>query len=250
MHLYPADVVQRYWSASCLWFAGITVTVEGADNVPLNSSTIILLNHNSNIDPWVSMGYCPIAPKFLYKRELMWFAPPVGLLAYFLGHIPINRYDRNAAIASLNDASSRITDQARSVLIYPEGRRSDDGQLQEFKKGAFHMARSLKTPMVAGVMLGDYDIWKPQTLYPGTGTILLRWLKPVAVGEESVDELMEKMYVVFKEELAKMDKENKKQTVGLFSTFSRPNPELDLRNILRALALLVPLAALIIPRFF
>jgi len=248
MHLYPADIIQRYWSASCLWFAGIQVIVEGAENVPLNSSSVIFLNHNSNIDPWVSMGYCPIAPKFLYKRELIWFVPPVGVLAYCLGHIPINRYNRTSAIASMNDASSRITDQARSVLIYPEGQRASDGKLQEFKKGAFHMAKDSKTPMLAGVMTGSFDIWKTNSFYPGSGIIHLRWLKPVPVNEESVDELSSKMHKIFSEELEKINALNRVE--GRTTSFAKPNTQQDLFNLARSIGLLSVVAGVIYSLFF
>ncbi|MED5388594.1 MAG: lysophospholipid acyltransferase family protein, partial [Pseudomonadota bacterium] len=76
--------------------------------------------------------------------------------------------DTQAAIASLEQARARLSNGA-SVLFFPEGTRSRDGQLKPFKKGAFKMAQDLQLPVLPITLTGTFEILPPGTarLRPG-----------------------------------------------------------------------------------
>jgi len=63
------------------------------------------------------------------------------------GYIPVNRGDRREAMQSLTAAARRIV-SGTSVVVFPEGTRSDDGQLLSFKKGGFLLALHSQVPIV------------------------------------------------------------------------------------------------------
>jgi len=182
-------VIQRTWARGCLFIVGISVQVDGVENLPLDEPCIFVLNHNSNIDPWLAMGYGKVTPIFIFKRELLWAQPHIGILGFLMGHIPINRHNREESIQHLNDAASQLKKRRRSLCIFPEGTRSQNGKLQEFKKGAFHVAVKSGLQLVPGVIRGSFDMWRPHTLFPTTGVILLTWLKPIKVENRGVEEL-------------------------------------------------------------
>jgi 1-acyl-sn-glycerol-3-phosphate acyltransferase len=73
------------------------------------------------------------------------------------GYIPIDRNNRRQAFESVNLAAQRIKD-GTSVVIFPEGTRSPDGILQDFKKGGFILALHSQHPIVPISISGSHRI--------------------------------------------------------------------------------------------
>jgi 1-acyl-sn-glycerol-3-phosphate acyltransferase len=125
------------------WMLGVEVTVHGVEHVATGGPFIYAPNHQSHLDILTLLGHLPGATRFAAKREL-WRHPIVGGVLDTLGMIPIDREAGERSIEALNEAAR----EASSIVIFPEGTRSRDGQLREFKKGAFVLAIATGLPIV------------------------------------------------------------------------------------------------------
>lgn len=167
----PADRVARLtavpWARLCLLYSGVRVDVHGREHLQPGQSYVIVANHLSQFDIFVLYGYLGVDFRWVMKHELRRM-PVIGICCEKLGHIFINRSDTQAAIASLNQARTRLANGA-SVLFFPEGTRSRTGQLKTFKKGAFKMAQDLQLPVLPVTLTGTFEILPPETarLHPG-----------------------------------------------------------------------------------
>ena len=125
------------------WMLGVDVTLHGVEHVRNRGAVIYAPNHQSHLDILTLLGHLPGATRFAAKREL-WRHPIVGGVLDTLGMIPIDREAGERSIEVLNEAAR----ESSSIVIFPEGTRSRDGGLREFKKGAFVLAIATGLPIV------------------------------------------------------------------------------------------------------
>lgn len=146
----------RAWGRSILWISGIRVTVNGFDREWIKRPNIFMSNHQSNYDIPVLLSALPAQFRWLAKAEL--FKIPIfGSSMRGAGAISIDRSNRKSAFASLNLAAKMIR-SGTSVMIFPEGTRSSDGQLLPFKKGGFMLAVDAGVPIVPIVIAGTHEV--------------------------------------------------------------------------------------------
>lgn len=188
----PAEKVAKLsaipWAKLCLLYSGVRVEVHGRHHLLPGQSYVIVANHLSQFDIFVLYGYLGVDFRWVMKHELRKI-PVIGICCEKLGHVFINRNNTEAAIASLNEARARLANGA-SVLFFPEGTRSRDGQLKPFKKGAFKMAQDLHMPVLPVTLSGTFDILPAGTLrlHPGaTARLILH--PPLTVTGHSDTEL-------------------------------------------------------------
>jgi len=127
---------------------GVQVTVRGGEHLA-GGPFVLASNHQSHLDILALLGFLPGRTRFAAKRE-MWRHPVVGAVLDTLDMVPIDRDDPESAIAALQRADGI----AGSLVVFPEGTRSRDGQLREFKKGAFVLAIRAGLPVVPVVCRG------------------------------------------------------------------------------------------------
>src|SRR5271168_1046038 len=140
--LVTRHVDPLYWAGvrGVMFFVravGVRVRVEGKTKIP-SGVCLFVANHTSSADAPAVVGAIPRRIAVLLKASL--FKWPIVGQAFTLAHfIPVNRTARESALASVDKAIESLK-AGQSFLIYPEGTRSPDGRLQEFKKGAVVMA--------------------------------------------------------------------------------------------------------------
>ena len=168
----------RAWGRILCWLAGVRVRVEGLAHIEQDKTYIFAGNHVSQYDIFSFQGYFPHDFRWIAKKEL--FRIPVfGLAMHRIGYIPIDRSHGRQALKSLDDAARRIA-AGSSVLIFPEGTRSADGQLQEFKTGAVLLAIKAGVPIVPIGFNGSYRVLPKGRLLPDSGEIVIRIGAPIA----------------------------------------------------------------------
>jgi 1-acyl-sn-glycerol-3-phosphate acyltransferase len=113
--------------------------------------------------------------------------PIVGQAFKLARFIPVNRKDRESAIASVEKAAEAMR-EGQSFLIYPEGTRSPDGRLQEFKKGAFVLAIKAGVPVVPVLCSGAQRVMAKQSLEIHPGEILVEFLEPIDASKYRLEE--------------------------------------------------------------
>lgn len=175
---FKVQTFPRAWGRILCRLAGVRVRVEGLERIDPAQTYIFAGNHASQYDIFSFQGYFPHDFRWIAKKEL--FRIPVfGTAMERIGYIPIDRSHGRQALKSLDAAAERIA-AGNSVLIFPEGTRSADGQLQEFKAGAVLLAIKAKVPIVPIAFCGSHRILPKGRLLPIGGEIVIRIGEPMA----------------------------------------------------------------------
>ena len=134
----------------------IPVHVHGLENIKKGQSYVIAPNHQSYWDAFLVYGFIGIKFKWMMKKELGRI-PFVGWACYMAGCIFIDRSSRASSMESIRKAESKLKN-GMSVVIFPEGTRTHDGQMAKFKRGAFLISEELKLPILPVSIDGNYDV--------------------------------------------------------------------------------------------
>lgn len=175
------QIFPRYWGRMLCWLAGVRVRVEGIENIDPGQAYIFAGNHCSQYDICSFQGYFPHDFRWIAKKELFRI-PLFGQAMHRAGYIPVDRSQGRQALKSLDEAAKRIA-AGSSVLIFPEGTRSADGTLQEFKAGAILLATKAGVPIVPLGFNGSYDVLPKGKLIPRSGEIKIRVGTPISMGQ-------------------------------------------------------------------
>ena len=171
--LYWAGVKGVMFFVNCV---GVRVHIKGIERIP-PGTCIFAANHTSSADAPAVVGAIPRRIAILLKRSL--FEWPIVGQAFHLAHfIPVDRFNRESAIDSLEKATVAIRN-GQSFLIYPEGTRSPDGRLGEFKKGTAVMAIKAGVPLVPVACSGAHRVMEKRKLKINPGDILVEFLEPI-----------------------------------------------------------------------
>lgn len=201
-------MVARLWAKSLLVASGIKVTVKGHSNIDSTGSYIYMSNHLSNFDIPVLLAYLPVQFRWLAKAELFKI-PLFGYAMQRAGYISIDRSNFRSAVQSLKKAAINIRDGV-SVLIFPEGTRSQDCNIQQFKKGGFVLAVDSGVPIIPVIIHGTWPIMPKKRILVKPGNVVLEIAKPIKSSDytrKSKEDLMEKVRNVLIESFEKSNKD-------------------------------------------
>jgi len=168
----------RVWARSLLAIVRVRVSVEGLDKIDPHAAYVFVSNHLSYMDTPVVLTYIPVQFRFMAKKGLFQI-PFLGTHLIQAGHIPVPREDPRAAVKTLTRAAQMIRDRGISVLIFPEGGRSEDGNLQEFKEGAAYIAIKAGVPVVPIALLGSRQILPLGSATFHAGKVRLKIAPPI-----------------------------------------------------------------------
>ncbi|NOX89975.1 MAG: 1-acyl-sn-glycerol-3-phosphate acyltransferase [Calditrichaeota bacterium] len=169
--------VIRFWAKSILKVAGVKVKVYGKEKLNPDQPYIFIANHQGTFDILAGVVSIPGTMRFIAKKEL--FRVPIfaqGMRA--VGMIPIDRGNSKEARKTINEAVETLQ-KGVSVLIFPEGTRSETGEIKPFKKGGFILALKSGLPIVPMVFSGSLQIMKKKSKRLNRGTIHVYFLDPV-----------------------------------------------------------------------
>jgi 1-acyl-sn-glycerol-3-phosphate acyltransferase len=180
--LYWAGVNGVMFFVRCV---GVRVHVKGLERIP-KETCIFAANHTSSADAPAVVWSIPRRIAILLKKSL--FEYPIVGQAFHLAHfIPVDRFHRDSAITSLEKATESLRN-GQSFLIYPEGTRSPDGRLQEFKKGTSVMAIKAGVPIVPVACSNAHRIMEKRKLNITPGDILVEFLEPINSSEYTLEQ--------------------------------------------------------------
>lgn len=164
---------------------GVKVRIVGLEKIPAGVC-LFAANHTSSADAPAVVGAIPRRIAVLVKESLFKW-PIVGQAFVLARFIPVRRELREAAIASVERAVEAMKD-GQSFLIYPEGTRSPDGRLQEFKKGAVVLAIKAGVPIVPVLCSGAHRVMAKRSLVIRRAEILVEFLAPIDAAKYSWEE--------------------------------------------------------------
>ena len=129
----------------------------------------------------------------IFKKELARI-PIFGWTLYLGPYIVIDRKSFSKAMQSIEEAKERMEKQNISVVVFAEGTRSETGEIQPFKRGAFRLATKVGYPIIPVSISGSNKIMPKGTFKITPGIINIHFDKPISSeGMESRKDEMELM---------------------------------------------------------
>jgi 1-acyl-sn-glycerol-3-phosphate acyltransferase len=179
---YFAHWCARTWARLILLTTGVTVHVEGLDKVQPGGSYVFVSNHQSHYDTAVLFATLPHQLRIIAKDTLGSF-PFIGWHLRRTGHVLVDRKrpDRTAIFKW----ADRLLNQGLSLIVYPEGTRSDDGLVQRFKPGSFQIALQSGLPVVPISITGTRQVMRKGELAARPGVVRLVLHTPIDTRHEA-----------------------------------------------------------------
>ncbi len=152
----------------------------GQENIPSEGPFVLCSNHASYLDPIV-LGYSSVRRQvgFMAKEEL--FRVPVfGSLIRHWGAFPVRRNQRDeSAVRAFHDFLHRN----KPLVLFPEGTRSHDGELQVPKKGSGKLLYHARVPVLPVYLHGAYEAWSRHRKFPRPGRLKAFFGRPLSLDD-------------------------------------------------------------------
>ena len=191
----------RLWSRMILGTIGVPVTVEGLEKIDTGKAHVYVVNHLSALDIPVLYVHLPFQFRILAKTELFRY-PFMGWHLRRSGQIPVVLENPKASIRSLHLAIGAVK-RNMPLVVFPEGGRSPDGQLQPFMGGAFYAAIKAQADIVPMALVGTYETLKMNTWHIMPHPIKLLVGEPISTAGLKARDL-EKVAEQAREAIARM----------------------------------------------
>jgi len=147
--------ITRIWAKLFLLIYGVRQTVGGLENIQKNEHYVFVANHSSYTDVPIAIAAIPKGIRLIFRNTLTRI-PIWGWALLLSPYIIINRSNAVKARKSLAHAAEIIR-RGGSILLFPEGTRSHTGELQPFKRGAFHLAYVSGAKIIPVAIKGAYE---------------------------------------------------------------------------------------------
>jgi len=146
----------RMWAWVLLRGSLSPVTLEHAERLPLNNVAVYACNHLSYYDTPALYAKLPFQFRILAKAPL-WKIPFIGWYLQHSGQVPIDQSSARAGVVSLGRGVKTLR-SGLPMLIFPEGGRAFNGQLQPMLAGAAYIAIKAQVPLVPLTLIGTYEL--------------------------------------------------------------------------------------------
>mgnify|MGYP006125942167 FL=1 len=181
--------------------AGINLKVSGVDKVDTSQSYVVISNHPSTLDIFSHITALPVSIRFLTKTELFRI-PLLSRVLKILGLPRIDRKKTRTNLPKINDSIQKVIDNNNSIMIFPEGTRSNQKALLPFKKGAAHIAKKFNLPIIPVVTHNAQNLMIKGSLWFKSGQINIDILDPITnIEDYEIGELTDLIYNKINENL-------------------------------------------------
>jgi 1-acyl-sn-glycerol-3-phosphate acyltransferase len=181
--------------------AGINLKVSGVDKIDTSQSYVVISNHPSTLDIFSHITALPVSIRFLTKTELFRI-PLLSRVLKILGLPRIDRKKTRTNLPKINDSIQKVIDNNNSIMIFPEGTRSNQKALLPFKKGAAHIAKKFNLPIIPVVTHNAENLMIKGSLWFKSGQINIDILDPITnIEDYEIGELTDLIYNKINENL-------------------------------------------------
>lgn len=155
----------------------IRIKIEGIENIRKEETYVMICNHQSLLDIVVLFGLFRHF-KWVAKKELF-KVPIVGWTMSLNSYIPVDRANKLSHAKMFKECEENIS-KGNSIMIFPEGTRSEDGNIHHFKEGAFRIALETKKPLLPIVLDGTSNsLPKKGFIFKNLSNIRIKIYPPV-----------------------------------------------------------------------
>lgn len=162
--------------------SGSKANIIGKENIP-EGPVLFVCNHQSYADIPLLLGYFEKPLGFIAKKELK-KAPIISIWMRFIGCQFIDRSSPKAAVNTINIGAENLRN-GDSLCIFPEGTRSPDGKIYDFKAGSFNLAIKAKVPIIPVSIKGNYKLMNKNSLKISPSKVNVYIDKPVYINDEN-----------------------------------------------------------------
>jgi len=183
----------RWWCRLVAWTIFARIHVQGVEHVQRGRPYVYMANHASLIDTPALFAYLPYQFRIMAKKSLF-NVPFMGWHLRTAGHFPIDQGNPRKTATSLRRVIDGVK-AGRSLAVFPEGKRTDDGQLQPFEAGAFKIAMKAGVPIVPVTIRGTFAMLPRTSLAPRPGRVDVIISEPIdttAYTEKTLPALIER----------------------------------------------------------
>ncbi len=168
---------ENFWAWTLMKLGGVKLEITGSENLPKNETVVYMANHQSDLDWPIIFRAVPGLYLFLAKKEL--FQVPIfGTYMRIQNYIPIERDSIRKTLKTYKSIVSLI-ESGNSIVIYPEGTRSYNRELQKFKSFSFAFLQEARVRVVPVAIDGSIDILKKGSSLISPGKVKVTILPPV-----------------------------------------------------------------------
>jgi len=182
----------RNWSSILLSLCGAKLNIKYETEIDKSQSYIYITNHSSQYDIPTATFAIEDNIRLVYKKELEKI-PIFGYCLKVMPYIAITRDNPKEARAGLDEAIAAFKENA-SILIFPEGTRSETGEVGEFKRGAFLLAKESGKKIVPVGIRGTNEILPKGSLYFKKGEVFVRIGSPIEY-KQDMNRVEEKSFI-------------------------------------------------------
>jgi len=168
------DRIVKRWSYFFLKIPPVRYEIDGIDKVDPAQRYIVASNHLSLFDIPMLFYALPLHGRFVSKKEIFKI-PLVGRAMRTIGIIEVDRSSGSSSRRTISEGVKIAADRGYSLIVFPEGTRSRDGELLRFKKGAFRIAIDTGLPLLPVVIEGTDRISRAgsRLFFPGRARVVV-----------------------------------------------------------------------------
>lgn len=181
------EELPRRWARCLLEAARVEVHLVGEHVMDPRAPQILVANHQSWFDVLALAAFLPGSYRFVGKRELA-HVPFFGPAFRACGNVLVDRSDRNRAVESMESARRQLEEDHPTVILFPEGTRSETGELRSFKKGAFVLAIQTGSAVIPALIEGSREVMPKGSWRIRPGRIGVRFGQPISVEGLTMDD--------------------------------------------------------------
>ncbi len=192
--------------------------IENPNKEDFKKPSIIIANHQSHVDLMLIML---LSPRILIVTNARNYDHPVhGKAIRYAGFLP-----HDAGFEKMAEMAAEKVKEGYSIMIFPEGHRSDTGEIRRFHKGAFQLANTLNLDILPIIIHGQYQCLKKSEFFLKRGSLVTTILPRIDLSNNkfgsTVKEQTKGIQTYFKSEYAKV--QVKLETPVYFSDFIKKN---------------------------
>ena len=189
------DGLQRGLCRRIAFLSGAKVEVRRSSGFDPNRTSFFFSNHVNLFDPFIL--YCAI-PQFVrgWELESHFNIPAYGWLMKRFGNVPVPDLRRPSDLKRMWRLTQEAINAGTSLVIFPEAKRTRDGQVLEFLDGGFRVAQQLAVPIVPVSLVGSFRHFRTGhwMLWPGKITVYLHdTIETEGLSKEDVPALRERV---------------------------------------------------------
>jgi len=169
-----------YWAKTNLALTGLRVQIEGLEYLDPKQRYIFMPNHASFLDILLAFAYIPFNFRIITKEKIFCI-PLMGWALKWSRQIPMDRANPRKGLASLRQAFN-LLQEGISIVVFPEGTRTLDGKIKDFKATLFILPIRSGIPVVPVRIEGTFDALKRGSILLNPVPLKITFYDPVPAG--------------------------------------------------------------------